>query len=47
MYTVRQLNDFKNGTRSGPASALMHATVVNLTNEDIVALAAYLVSLDP
>ena len=47
MYTVRQLNDFKNGTRNGPASALMHATVVNLTNEDIVALAAYLVSLDP
>ena len=47
LYTVRQLNDFRNGTRKGPSAPLMHATVVNLTDEDIVALAAYLVSLDP
>ncbi len=47
MYTVRQLNDFRSGTRKGPSAPLMHATVVNLTDEDIVSLAAYLVSLDP
>ncbi|HEY5623363.1 MAG TPA: c-type cytochrome, partial [Gammaproteobacteria bacterium] len=47
VYTVRQLNDFRSGMRNGPSAALMHATVVNLTDEDIVALAAYLASLDP
>ena len=47
IYTVRQLNDIKTGARSGPMTALMIATVANLTEEDIVALAAYLASLDP
>ena len=47
LYTVRQLNDFRSGVRKGPSAPLMHATVVNLTDEDIVALAAYLASLDP
>lgn len=47
VYTVRQLNDIKTGARSGPMAALMQATVANLTEEDIVALAAYLASLDP
>ena len=47
LYVVRQLNDIKTGARAGISAALMQATVVNLTEEDIVALAAYLASLDP
>ena len=47
LYVVRQLNDIKTGARGGTSAALMQATVVNLTEEDIVALAAYLASLDP
>jgi cytochrome c553 len=47
LYVVRQLNDFKTGDRGGPSAALMQATVANLTEEDIVALAAYLAALDP
>ncbi len=47
LYVVRQLNDFKNGDRSGPLAALMTATVMNLTDNDMVAIAAYLATLDP
>ena len=47
LYTVRQLNDFKNGDRAGGFAPLMAATVINLTDEDMVALAAYLATLDP
>ncbi len=47
LYTVRQLNDFKNGDRAGSLAPLMTATVINLTDEDMVAIAAYLASLDP
>jgi cytochrome c553 len=47
LYVVRQLNDIKTGARAGISAALMQATVANLTEEDIVALAAYLASLDP
>ena len=46
-YTVRQLYNFQSGTRSGPMAALMGPTVANLSAEDMVALAAYLASLDP
>ena len=47
LYTVRQLNDFKTGDRAGSLAPLMTATVMNLTDEDMVAIAAYLASLDP
>ena len=47
LYTVRQLNDFKTGDRAGSLTPLMTATVMNLTDEDMVAIAAYLASLDP
>jgi len=47
LYVVRQLNDFQNGDRGGPMAALMAATVANLTEEDMVAIAAYLATLDP
>jgi cytochrome c553 len=46
-YVVRQLNDFRTGDRSGTLGALMLLTVANLTDEDIVAITAYLASLDP
>ncbi len=47
LYTVRQLYDFQSGTRTGTSAAFMGAAVVNLSIEDMVALAAYLASLDP
>jgi cytochrome c553 len=44
---VRQLNDFRNGERAGTLASLMALAVENLTDDDIVALSAYLGSLDP
>jgi cytochrome c553 len=46
-YIVRQLYDFKHGTRGGPWSALMARVVANLDDEDFVPLAAYLASQEP
>ena len=46
-YMVRQLYDFRQGTRAGTMSVLMKPTVEKLTVEDMVALAAYLASLAP
>jgi cytochrome c553 len=46
-YTVRQLYDFKNGTRAGVGSALMKSVVEKLTVEDMLVLAAYTASLAP
>ena len=47
-YIVRQLHDFKQGTRAGAiGGALMKPTVEKLTEEDMVWLAAYLASLTP
>jgi len=46
-YLVRQLYDLKHGTRAGPSSALMKATVEKLTVEDMLVLAAYAASLAP
>lgn len=47
VYIVRELHDFQDGDRGGTSAALMQAPVANLTEEDIVALAAYLASLNP
>ena len=47
LYTVRQLNDIQTGDRAGPMAVLMQPTVVNLTVDDMIAIAAYLASLDP
>ncbi len=44
---MRQLNDFRNGDRAGTLGSLMLLAVQNLTDEDIVAIAAYLATLDP
>jgi cytochrome c553 len=46
-YMVRQLYDFKHGTRAGIGSALMKASVEKLTVEDMLVLAAYAASLAP
>ena len=46
-YIVRQLYFFQDGSRSGPSEALMHNVVQRLTNDDMVAIAAYVASLQP
>lgn len=47
IYTVRQLHWFKDGTRNGVDAVLMKPWVAQLTNDDIVAISAYLASLAP
>jgi cytochrome c553 len=46
-YLMRQLYEFQSGGRSGGASALMKQTVDKLSQQDMIALAAYVSSLDP
>ncbi len=46
-YLIRQLHDFKTGTRHGLWSPLMAEAVAKLETAEIVALAAYAASLDP
>jgi cytochrome c553 len=43
-YTVRQLYDMQQGTRNGTWTDLMKPVVVNLTNDDMLAIAAYTAS---
>jgi cytochrome c553 len=44
MYIFRQLNDIKLGTRNGSMVPLMKGVVQNLTEDDMISVAAYLVS---
>ena len=46
-YTVRQLFDTQRGTRKGVWADLMKPVVANLTNEDMLAIAAYTASRTP
>ena len=46
-YTVRQLFDTQRGTRKGVWADLMKPVVANLTNDDILAIAAYTASRVP
>jgi cytochrome c553 len=46
-YVVRQLYFFQAGSRSGPQEASMHNVVQRLTDDDMVAIAAYLASREP
>ena len=46
-YTVRQLYDIKHGARNGSQGVIMKSTVKDLTIDDMIALAAYLGSLEP
>jgi len=46
-YLVRQLYDFKHGSRAGSGSILMQPVVERLEIEDMIAIAAYAASLSP
>jgi cytochrome c553 len=46
-YLVRQLYFFQIGNRSGPQEALMHNVVQRLSDDDMLAIAAYIASLQP
>jgi cytochrome c553 len=46
-YLFRQLYDMREGHRDGASAALMKPVVANLTDEDMVAIVAYLASRKP
>src|SRR5262249_21540365 len=46
-YVVRQLWNMQNGERVGTSAALMQQVVEKLTNDDMLAVAAYVASLKP
>ena len=46
-YIVRQLYDFRSGSRNGPDARLMQPVTARLTLRDMISLAAYLASLHP
>jgi len=46
-YIFRQLNDMQTGNRTGPWVELMKQVVAKLNQDDMIALAAFLESLDP
>jgi cytochrome c553 len=46
-YMFRQLYDFAHGARAGEWSPLMAQVVSNLDQEEMLAIVAYLASLDP
>jgi cytochrome c553 len=46
-YLVRQLYDLKHGARNGSQGVIMKSTVKDLTIDDMIALAAYMGSLEP
>jgi cytochrome c553 len=47
IYVYRQLNDIKLGTRNGAMAPLMKVVVEKLTDDDMIAIAAYLASSGP
>ena len=47
IYIFRQLNDLQHGTRKGNAVALMQPVVQKLSQDDMIALAAYMGSQTP
>lgn len=46
-YIMRELYEFQHGGRSGAASAPMKQNVEKLSQDDMIALAAYVSSLEP
>jgi cytochrome c553 len=44
---VRQLYDFQQGNRAGDAGEMMQPVVAKLSSDDMIALGAYLASLQP
>lgn len=47
LYVARQLFDIQSGARGGPSAELMKPVIAQLTGDDIVAIAAYLATLEP
>jgi len=47
LYAARQLLGVQSGARAGTSAALMKAVVANLSEEDIVAIVAYLATREP
>ena len=47
VYIARQLIQMQNGTSAGTNAALMKKVVANLSEDDIIAISAYLGSLPP
>jgi cytochrome c553 len=47
IYIFRQLNDIQHGTRHGNAVALMQPVVAKLSQDDMIALAAFMASRTP
>jgi cytochrome c553 len=47
IYIVRQLHDFQSGARGGNSATLMKTVVPQLSDDDILAIAAYVASLTP
>jgi cytochrome c553 len=47
IYVFRQLYDIQHGTRKGNAVALMQPVVAKLSQDDMIALAAYMASRNP
>ena len=43
-YTARELYEFRDGTRGGMSATAMKRVAANLTDDDIVAISAYLAS---
>jgi cytochrome c553 len=46
-YIVRQMWNIQNGDRAGPSAALMRPVVEKLSNDDMLAIAAYVASRAP
>jgi cytochrome c553 len=46
-YLARQLYDFQHFTRVGPGAQMMQPVVANLSDDDILAIVAYVASLQP
>jgi cytochrome c553 len=47
IYIFRQLYSFQNNSRAGSSAALMKPAVVNLSEDDMLAISAYVGSLAP
>ena len=47
LYIARQLYGFQTGTRNGSLDLMMKAVVANLSDDDILAISAYLASRNP
>jgi cytochrome c553 len=47
IYIVRQLYDIQHGARNGVSVALMQPVVAKLTQDDMIALTAFMASRNP